>query len=145
MISRPIAVFALVSFALLALPAQAGTMNDTDSDLVPDAFDNCTTRANGPNEPSNQLDCNLDGYGDACDPDYNDDGGTTTGDFLEFLQCFTGTFTTITLAACPCMDHDGNGAYSTADFLVFLDFFSNDNAPPGPSGLSCAGAIPCIP
>ena len=140
-------------FALgFAFSANAGSVVDTDGDLVPDAYDNCLDAENGPSNTDplnldNQVDSNQDGYGNRCDPDYNNDGGTTTADFsnpadplaITFLAAFTG--------ANPSLDtdHNGDGATTTADFLVFLDFFQNGNAPAGPSGLACAGTIPCLP
>lgn len=135
----------LPSMLLLAAPALAGSVSDFDGDLVPDAYDNCLTVANGPNEVSNQIDCEPDGFGDRCDADYDDNGATTTVDFSIFLQCFTSTFTTVTPDVCACVDPDANGSTTTTDFTVFLGYFQNDNAPPGPSGLSCAGTVPCVP
>ena len=138
-------LFLALIFVLIAGPAFAGSVSDTDGDLVPDAYDNCTDVANGPNETSNQIDTNLDGYGNACDGDFNNDGGTTTADFtgaptdITFLNSFTGVNVSLDT------DMDGNGATTTADFLLWLAFFSNGNAPAGPSGLACAGTIPCIP
>ena len=126
-------------FALgFAFTANAGSVVDTDGDLVPDAYDNCSDIDNGPGDPSNQVDSNLDGYGNACDPDYDNNGATTTVDFNTFFASFTGTFD-------PDTDHDSNGATTTTDFTTFLNFFQNGNAPAGPSGLACAGTIPCIP
>ena len=72
--------------------ATAGSVTDTDLDLVPDAYDGCTTIADGPADPCNQVDTNLDGYGNACDPDYDNNGATTTTDFNEFLGSFITTF-----------------------------------------------------
>lgn len=121
-----------------AMNANAGAVTDTDSDLVPDAFDNCSTIVNGPNQNSNQVDSNQDGFGNACDPDYDNNGATTTADFSIFFAAFTGT-------PDPDTDHDGNGATTTADFTTFLAYFQNGQAGPGPSGLACAGTIPCLP
>jgi hypothetical protein len=126
----------------LAFNANAGAVADADSDLVPDGFDNCSARANGPNDPSNQVDADQDGYGNACDSDYNDDGSTTTLDFPTFLDAFTG--------AVPDAqtDHNGDGATTTLDFTRFLNDFTG-LASPGPSGLGCAGhspnPAPCLP
>lgn len=122
-----------------AMNANAGAVVDGDSDLVPDAFDNCTTLANGPAGPSNQVDSDTDGYGNACDSDYNNDGATTTLDFPTFLDAFTGaTGTTVT-------DHNGDGATSTLDFSRFLSDFQGVTAL-GP-GLPCANIVAtvCVP
>lgn len=123
----------------LAFSANAGSVADADTDLVPDAFDNCSARANGPGDGSNQVDSNQDGYGNACDTDYNGDGFTTTIDFPIFLDSFTG--------ASPTADTDnnGDGLTTTIDFPLFLSDFVNVGTAPGPSGLACAGTIPCLP
>ena len=112
---------------------------DADGDFVRGYEDNCLLHANGPNELAPQRDADFDGYGDACDPDYDNDGFTTTSDFLIFLDSFE------MIAPTLLTDHSGNGATTTEDFLVFLEFFVNGNAPPGPSGLACAGTVPCPP
>ena len=43
---------------------------DTDNDTIPDYFDNCTYIANGPAQDSDQIDSDLDGFGNACDYDF---------------------------------------------------------------------------
>ena len=116
-----------------ALSATAGSVSDGDSDLVPDEFDNCVARINGPNEGSNQVDTDVDGYGNACDPDYDNDFGVTAVDFGTFLTFFGGPGDET--------DHDGDGATTAADFGVFLQFFGGV---PGP-GLPCAGTPDCTP
>ena len=124
----------------LALNANAGSLVDTDSDLVPDEFDNCLTLANGPGEGSNQVDSDQDGYGNACDADYDNDAlnEVNTIDFGIFLAAFTGGPTTVT-------DHDGDGSTTTVDFATFLGAFQSDAPQVGPSGLACAGTVPCVP
>jgi hypothetical protein len=117
-----------------AMSATAGSVTDTDSDLVPDGFDNCDVRPNGPNQGSNQVDSDQDGYGNACDADYNNDLGVTAADFGIFLTFFGGPGTNT--------DMDGDGNTTAADFGIFLQFFGGV---PGPSGLGCAGTVPCTP
>jgi len=123
---------------LITSSAQAGSVVDSDSDLVPDPFDNCSVLANGPNELSNQVDTDTDGYGNACDADYSNDGFTTTLDFVTFLMAFTGT------APNLATDHNGDGATTTLDFQTYLLAFQGVQ-PLGPSGLACAGTVPCLP
>ncbi|MBK7950624.1 MAG: hypothetical protein IPK00_18160 [Deltaproteobacteria bacterium] len=101
----------------------------TDSDLVPQ-WDNCSTRVNGPNQNSSQLDADQDGYGDACDTDYDQSGSTTAADFGALL----GTFGRIG----DRTDHTGEGLVRVDDFAVFLSGFSRSPGTPGPSWLSCA-------
>jgi hypothetical protein len=123
-----------------AMSASAGAVLDTDGDLVPNQFDNCSAVANGPNQGTNQVDSDLDGYGNRCDADYDNNFATTAGDFAVFL----GTFGTNSLGET---DHDGNGTITAADFAVFLGKFSGIGAAnrPGVSGLACAGTTPCTP
>ena len=49
---------------------------DADGDGVPDASDNCTLVAN-----PTQLDADVDGYGNICDADLNNNGLVTTSDY----------------------------------------------------------------
>ena len=124
----------------LALNANAGAFSDSDADLVPDQFDNCVVLPNGPNEGSNQVDSDLDGYGNACDADYDNDAANEVNvlDFAIYLTAFTGGHTTVT-------DHDGDGSTTTIDFATFLAAFQAPAPQIGPSGLACAGTIPCTP
>jgi hypothetical protein len=120
---------------LLAGLATAGNVIDTDADLVPDQFDNCRIRSNGPNQaPNNQVDGDLDGYGNRCDADYNNDMEVNGGDFGRFVAAFN--------TADPIVDLSGDGFVNGADFGLFL---SNFGKLAGPSGLACAGTIPCTP
>ena len=136
---------------VVALPAWSGAIQDADGDLVPNAFDNCSAVANGPNQTTNQVDCDLDGYGNRCDADLNQDCATTAADFGLWLGCF-GLSVGGSGGACSCeLDFDGNSTITAADFGVFLGKFSATgpaNAP-GPSGLACAWCsgtgAPCVP
>ncbi|MEZ4334629.1 MAG: thrombospondin type 3 repeat-containing protein [Myxococcota bacterium] len=124
-----------------AMSASAGAVVDTDGDLVPDQFDNCSADQNGPNQGSNQVDSDLDGYGNRCDADYDNSLTTTALDFGQFLS----TFGTNSLGET---DHDGSGTITALDFGIFLGKFSgtaNGGNAPGPSGLACAGTTPCTP
>ena len=123
-----------------AMSASAGAVADADGDLVPDQFDNCNAVANGPNQTTNQVDSDLDGYGNRCDADYDNNIATTAADFGQFLA----TFGTNNLGET---DHDGNGTITAADFGIFLGKFSGVGAAnrPGTSGLACAGTTPCTP
>ena len=134
---------------------RAGSMIDFDGDLVPDAFDNCRTVANGPNQSTNQFDSDGDGYGNRCDTDFDQSGTTTTADFAIFLARF-GSPICIQIFPPPpsCMpDFDGSGTVTTSDFAIFLGRFSQPPGAPGPSGLVCAnpliridlGDTPCAP
>ena len=126
-----------------AMSASAGAVLDGDGDLVPNQFDNCLVVANGPNQTTNQVDSDLDGYGNRCDADYDNNFATTAADFGVFL----GTFGTNNLGET---DHDGNGTITAADFGIFLAKFSGIGAAnrPGTTGLTCTsytGVPPCTP
>ena len=128
----------LTALLTICSNASLSQISDSDADLVPDAFDNCLIVANGPNDGSNQTDSDLDGYGNACDPDYNNDWTVNTSDYSILLSSLTGPGTVT--------DHDGNGIVTVTDFALFLEHFTN--VPfnvPGPTGLSCAGIVPCTP
>lgn len=117
--------------------AMAGAVADSDADLVPDQFDNCRTVKNGPNQGSNQVDTDIDGYGNACDCDYNNDGFILGSDFTFLLANF-GKNTPAALEA----DLDGDLNVLGSDFTGYLAVFGKT---PGPSGLACAGTTPCTP
>ena len=76
---------ALVAGALLAPAAApaAVTAGDRDGDGVPDAVDNCLTSPN-----ASQRDTDSDGFGNACDPDFNNDGLVDERDMKILTQQF---------------------------------------------------------
>jgi hypothetical protein len=110
---------------------------DTDADGVPDILDNCIERPNGPLIPDagghSQRDTDRDGYGNVCDCDFNNDGRC---DFLDLGE-MKGEF-----FRCDELDEDinGNGCVEFQDLGLFKPQFFG---PPGLSGLSCAGTVPC--
>jgi hypothetical protein len=108
----------------------AGAPDDLDLDGILDSTDNCLIAAN-----PQQLDPDLDGYGNRCDGDFDQDGDTDQddGDFFSF-NC------TVSTGPLVC-DLDENGVIgNSGDFGNFAALFG---APPGPSGLPCAGTVPC--
>lgn len=120
----------------LSFSSFAGSSVDTDSDGVPDQYDNCTTKANGPllGGCSAQEDTDQDGFGNSCDADWDDDGAVGGTDFAKFSAAFgsmpgDGNWN-------PLVDTDCDSAIGGTDFAVF-----SGNFPPGvngPSGLACA-------
>jgi polyhydroxybutyrate depolymerase len=128
---------------LLGHPKPLGP--DADDDGVADAADNCVNEANGPSAgPNDQLDTDGDGYGNACDADFNQDDFCGGPDFTLFLQCYNkSTGPGVGPPHDPdCEESDmkGDGFVGGPDFTLFLQRF---NKPPGPSGLPCAGTVPC--
>jgi hypothetical protein len=124
--------------------AHAQSLPDSDGDGVIDALDNCIEAANGVNEPGVQTDSDSDGFGNACDADYNNDNRTTVLDFPRFLVALQLG------VPDPVTDHSGDGQTNILDFGTFIA--SLQAGVPGPSGLACAdptinvaaGDAPCI-
>ena len=106
---------------------------DTDAEGVPDDEDRCVLVAN-----PTQLDTNRDGYGNACDADYDNDGVVGTSDFMALRAAYGATVGDP--AYNPDLDANGDGAIGSAEFALLRASFG---FAPGPSGLSCAGSIPC--
>jgi formylglycine-generating enzyme required for sulfatase activity len=104
---------------------------DTDEDEVPDAEDNCIEVAN-----ADQLDADLDGFGNVCDCDFNNDGGCGQPDYTILLACFnklTGPGTgPADDPTCEASDMNGDGGVGQPDYSLFLPLLGG---PPGPSGL----------
>ena len=128
----------LLAFGL-ALSANAGSIHDADGDLVPDAFDNCLTDPNGPNDGSNQVDADQDGFGNACDADFSQAGGITAVDFGIFVNCLNPGDPN-----APICDLNGRNGVTVQDFPIFLRLLGPPSVT-GPSGLACAGFVPCSP
>jgi len=101
--------------------------SDYDQDGILNLLDNCTRVPN-----SDQRDTDNDGYGSICDADLNQDGYV---DFLD-LSVFANAFRT----SDPDSDFNGSGAVDFLDLSWLANMFRK---PPGPSGLDCAGTVPC--
>ncbi|MFK7885234.1 MAG: thrombospondin type 3 repeat-containing protein [Gammaproteobacteria bacterium] len=99
------------------LGAYERVANDADGDGVDDGVDNCTERVN-----SEQTDTDGDGFGNACDPDLNNDGIVNFVDLGQLRQRF---FTTDADA-----DFNNDGVVNFMDLGVMRAFFFG---PPGPS------------
>ncbi len=114
----------LVAIALLGCAFDARAQ-DSDGDGTPDAIDNCLNVAN------TQVDPDLDGYGNRCDGDFDQDGDTDQDDFNYYSSCTID----------PACDLDEDGSIGGLDeFGIMVSLIG---APPGPSGLACAGSVPC--
>ncbi len=100
---------------------------DTDADGVPDAVDNCSLVANGPDLPvggvNSQLDADADGYGNVCDADFNNDELVNFADLAVFKSGFGGSD--------PVIDLNGDGLVNFADLALFKSRFGGA---PGPAG-----------
>lgn len=146
--------FGLISVALagaVALVAAggsiAGSSPDNDGDGVFNLVDNCVNEANpstaGPTEPQNDFD--LDGFGQQCDADYDNTGGTVNvTDFNFFIGCFNASQAIPGNPVvgssggidCNAMDHDSTGTINVTDFNFFIAAFNNGSN--FESGLPCA-------
>ncbi|MEM7408856.1 MAG: carboxypeptidase-like regulatory domain-containing protein [Myxococcota bacterium] len=132
---------------------------DNDSDGLGNACDNCVDTPNGPLDPDEgenvQRDTSRDGYGNICDGDMHpnaaNDGDVDGEDFnsgagspeVSFLDCFTAIKVPQSDPRCEEADLDGDDDIDGEDFSPhFLRQFTA-NGIPGPSGLSCAGTVPC--
>ena len=75
---------------LAAGVAGAQSTGDLDGDGVLDTLDNCVEVPNGAASGDNQVDSDGDGFGNACDPDYDNNGIVSTTDFGVFYDAFIG-------------------------------------------------------
>jgi len=92
---------------------------DSDGDGVPDNQDNCTLVAN-----ANQRDTDGDGYGNRCDPDFNQNKVVDPLD-INTLKAKLGTVS-------PNHDLNGNGVVDPMDLNIAKTYMGK---PPGPAGL----------
>ena len=104
-------------------------LNDTDADGAHDGQDNCSAAPNGPlvtdSGGLSQLDTNSDGYGNRCDPDFNNNGVVDSQDGSLFKAAFGST-------AFPDRDLNGNGSVDSQDGAILKARFGQS---PGPSAL----------
>lgn len=98
----------------------------TCADVVAMCGDNCIDAANGPLIPDAggnvQRDTDGDGFGNACDPDVDNNGVVNFLD-VSVWDDFFGT-------SEPDMDFDGDGVANFLDLFILAELFS---MPPGPS------------
>lgn len=92
-------------------------VKDSDSDGVGDDVDNCTLISN-----PDQLDTNSDGFGNICDPDFDNNGVVN---FLD-LSYLSNVF----LSADADGDLNGDGIVNFLDVVILRDYFLQ---PPGPA------------
>ncbi|MDJ0870058.1 MAG: thrombospondin type 3 repeat-containing protein, partial [Myxococcota bacterium] len=107
--------------------------SDLDEDGVSDGADNCLDVGN-----PDQTDSDGDGYGNACDADYSNDGAVGIADFGVLRRQF-GLLDTDP-GFDPAVDTNGDGGIGLPEFNLLSRCFGG---PPGPSGLACAGTVPC--
>lgn len=100
---------------------------DADADGAHDGQDNCSNVANGPLAPdaggNSQRDTDGDGYGNACDADFNNNGIVDSQDGALFRSRFGAT-------SYPDQDLNGNGVVDSQDGALLRARFG---LAPGPS------------
>jgi len=114
-------------------PPEPCTTSDLDRDGVCDAEDRCLAVAD-----ASQGDADADGIGDACDGDFTNDGIVGGPDYVRLLSTYGAR------EGDPRFDYgldlDGDGVIGVIEYLRLGQGFAR---PPGPSGLDCAGLVPC--
>lgn len=132
-----VGVITLMMALLFALPAWAGpdcVGADTDSDGHVDQCDNCDLVAN-----PGQQDSDFDGYGNACDCDFDQDNLCAASDFLILGSNFNKA-----VPPCPAVvDMDSDLLCAASDFLLFGAGFNK--APGSSCTTSHTKGIPCPP
>jgi hypothetical protein len=113
----------------LSMGSFAGSIDDADSDGIPDTYDNCVNAANGPTAGScaTNQDGDEDGYGNSCDSDFNNDGLTGFDDLNATLAAVGGPDAQI--------DLNCDGLVGFDDLNAVLASIGNA---PGASGLACS-------
>ena len=104
---------------------------DSDFDQVSDDVDNCVTVAN-----TNQLDADGDGFGNACDGDFNNDCVVNFVDVGAMTNVF---FCSDDSLECRNADMDGSGAVNFVDYSMLVSEFLEA---PGPSARQDLCSLP---
>jgi hypothetical protein len=140
-----VGVLATMVFAtLIGYPVAsfAGLAPDSDNDGIPDVLDKCTLDSRN---AVSSCDTDIDGYGNPCDGDFDQNFTTNSADFSGFfVPAFKGLS-----PATRGQDMDCNGNVNSTDFgSFFVPKFKGlagvGGSVPGPSGLSCAGTAGCM-
>jgi hypothetical protein len=115
---------------------------DQDRDGVADSGDDCIGHENGPLLPDAgghvQLDADADGFGNACDPDFDGNAVVGTSDVLRLQAALGRTGSGAPLD--PGLDLDGNGSIGIVDWIQLV---ARLGEPPGPSATACDGGLLC--
>ena len=113
------------------VPADSGTLDgwaleicpvagaDTDGDGVLDADDNCTLVPN-----ADQRDVDGDGFGNICDPDFDNNLFVNAADLAQLKANF--------FTSNPLTDLNGDGFVNAADLAILKNMFFGAPGPAGP-------------
>ncbi len=96
------------------------TFADTDGDGVADAIDNCSAASN-----PDQRDTDLDGFGNQCDPDLNND--------LQVNFVDLGVLRNVFFTSDENADFNGDGVVNFTDLGIMRSLFFG---PPGPGAVT---------
>lgn len=110
------ALAAEVKVDVITTLAAAPRPGDRDGDYLGDAYDTCPDV-----EDSSNFDSDLDGVGNACDADYDNNGFVSGSDYAVLIAAFGHGRGDPAYDARA--DHDHDGFVSGADFAVFLRYF----------------------
>lgn len=112
---------------------------DRDGDGVPDSADLCIGVSDAPASAGGpQPDIDADGFGDACDVDFDGDGQVGMTDWLRLSAAYGSSVAEP--AYDPVVDVDADGSIGALDLLRVLEAFGMR---PGPSGVACDGSLLC--
>lgn len=125
-------VLGVVGWAALQGTARGQGCPDGDGDGVCDADDNCLAVFQ---DPTQFCDTDHDGYGNLCDSDFDNNGlgGVGGSDLAIFGMNFGDAGELTTDLNCDEMT-------GIPDWGIINN---HPLGPPGPSGLACAGMVPC--
>lgn len=101
--------------------------SDAEADDFQDADDNCQIVSNGVTELSLQVDSDRDGFGNACDADFDNNDITSLADATPL----NANWGTLVDGADLQLDLDGDRAVTLGDFAEFYKALLS-GAPPGP-------------
>ena len=125
-----VGVLATMVFAIsigYPIASFAGLAPDTDGDGIPDVLDKCTLDSRN---ATATCDTDVDGYGNPCDADFDQNFGTSSVDFSTyFIPAFKGG------PATRGEDMDCNGTVISSDYtMYFIPKFKGalGGAVPGP-------------
>jgi hypothetical protein len=80
----------------------------------------------------------ADGFGNACDADYDGSGRVMLEDFIRLRHALYSEAGDA--AYSPELDRDSDGLINLDEFIYLSGRFGSA---PGPSGLACAGSVSC--
>ena len=106
------------AISALILVASIATAADQDGDAVDDATDNCSLAVN-----ADQRDTDADGFGNACDADFNNDCSINSADL--------GIMRSVFFSGDANVDLNGDGSVNVLDLSLLKTLYFQ---PPGPSG-----------